>query len=75
MSDEHNPNPTVTPLGVVKLVLVLFIGVGALLAVLAVFGVFAWLSLWKLLLKLALVAAIITAATLLIIWLLKPNKS
>lgn len=74
MTHEHEPNPSVTPSGVVKLVLVVFIGVGALLAVLAVFGIFAWASLWKLLLKLGVAAGIIAAAILLILWLMNSKK-
>jgi hypothetical protein len=79
MSEQRNPNQiqdaeTVTPLGVVKVVVALVIGVGALLAVLGVFGIFAWLSLWNLLFKLAAAAAILIAATFLIGWLMQIKK-
>lgn len=79
LSEQGNPNSildeqTTTPLGVIKLVVALFIGVGALLAVLGIFGIFAWLSLWNLLLKLAAFAAIIATAIFLIAWLMQEKK-
>lgn len=79
MSEQYNPNEAqdaeaVTPLGVVKVVVVLFIGLGALLAVLAVFGIFAWLSLWNLMLKLAAAGAILIAVIFLIGWLMQGKK-
>lgn|GEM_PF-3439405 len=79
MAEQRNPNEmqeaeTVTPLGVVKVVLVLFIGVSALLTVLAVFGIFAWLSLWDLLLKLAAAGAILGTVVFLIGWLMQVKK-
>jgi len=79
VAEQRNPNEmqeaeTVTPLGVVKVVLVLFIGVSALLTVLAVFGIFAWLSLWDLLLKLAAAGAILGTVVFLIGWLMQVKK-
>lgn len=73
MSERENLKPaeSVTPLGVVKVVVALFIVVGAVLAILGVFGFFAWLLLWKLLLKLGLVAGIIVAAIVLLGWLMR----
>lgn len=79
MSEQRNPNEApdaeaVTPLGVVKVVVVLFIGLGALLAVLAIFGMFAWLSLWNLMLKLAAAGAILVTVIFLIGWLMQGKK-
>lgn len=73
-SNDTKPAETVTPFGVVKIVVALFIGLGALLAVLAVFGLFAWLALWTLLLKLAMAAGILIAAIMLIGWLMRGKK-
>lgn len=75
MTEEEKPTPGVTPFGVVKLIVVLFIGLAALFVVLAVFGVFAWLALWSLLLKLGAAAGVIALAVLLISWLLQLGKS
>lgn len=71
---QQQPAENVTPFGIVKLVLALFIGLGALLIILALFGFFAWLSLWSLLLKLAAAAGIIIAATLIIHWLIQGKR-
>lgn len=74
LTDEHTPDPKVTPFGVVKLVLVLFIGLGALFTVLAIFGLFAWLALWTLLFKLATAAGVVAAAVLIISWLMQSKN-
>lgn len=71
MTDAENPTSGVTPFGIVKLILVLFVGLTALFVVLAVLGLFAWLALWSLLLKLGAVAGVITLAALLISWLIQ----
>ncbi len=71
MTDENQPAESVTPLGVVKLVLVLFIGLGALLVILGLFGLFAWVALWSLLLKLAAAGGVVIAAALIISWLMR----
>lgn len=71
MTDAENPTSGVTPFGIVKLILVLFVGLTALFIVLAVLGLFAWLALWSLLLKLGAVAGVITLAVLLISWLIQ----
>lgn len=71
MTDAENPTSGVTPFGIVKLILVLFVGLTALFVVLAVLGLFAWLALWSLLLKLGAVAGVITLAVLLISWLIQ----
>ena len=70
MTDEPNPAENVTPFGVVKLILVLFVGLGAVFVILAVFGVLAWLSLWGMLLKLGAAAGVIIAAVIVIAWLM-----
>lgn len=75
MTNEEKPTSGVTPFGVVKLILVLFVGLTALFIVLAVFGVFAWLALWSLLLKLGAAAGVIAVAALLISWLMQQGKS
>lgn len=75
MTDQEQPTAGVTPFGVVKLILVLLIGLTALFVVLTVFGVFAWLALWGLLLKLGAAAAVIAVAALLISWLMQQGKS
>jgi hypothetical protein len=71
LTDAENPTSGVTPFGIVKLILVLFVGLTALFVVLAVLGLFAWLALWSLLLKLGAVAGVITLAVLLISWLIQ----
>jgi hypothetical protein len=79
VSEQYNPNESratdaVTPMGVVKVVVALFIGLSALVTVLAVLGVFAWFYLWTLLFKLAIVATILVVAILLISWLMHGKK-
>jgi hypothetical protein len=75
MSDLNSPpeeNPT--SFGVAKILIVLFIGVTAVMAILALFGFFAWLTLWKLLFKIAIAAAIVIAAVFIIGFLIQGKK-
>lgn len=74
MTDEPKPAENVTPFGVVKLILILFVCLTAAFLILGVFGLFAWLSLWGLLLKMGAAAGVVIAAVLLIAWLMQPRQ-
>jgi hypothetical protein len=74
VTDQHQPEENVTPFGIVKLILVLLIGLGALLIILTLFGVFAWLAMWHLFLKLGAAAGVIIAAVLVISWLMQGER-